>query len=95
MRSHNGLNFYNSHKYSICTFDLMSDEIEEEEEEIEEDDEEDDDEILYDISDTLEDIAEHNVSIIASLAEIKTKISKMDEIYEILKRIEVNTRKDA
>ena len=55
----------------------------------------DDDEILYDIADTLEDIAEHNVTIIASLAEIKEKVSKMDEIYEILKRIEMNTRKDA
>ena len=54
----------------------------------------DDDEILYDIADTLEDIAEHNVTIIASLAEIKEKVSKMDEIYEILKRIEMNTRKE-
>ena len=68
---------------------------EDEEEDEEDEDEEDDDEILYDIADTLEDIAEHNVTIIASLAEIKAKVSKMDEIYEILKRIEMNTRKDA
>ena len=72
----------------------MEDEDEEDEDE-EDEDEEDDDEILYDIADTLEDIAEHNVTIIASLAEIKAKVSKMDEIYEILKRIEMNTRKDA
>ena len=78
--------------------DEIEDEVEDEEEDEEEDDdeeEEDDDEILYDIADTLEDIAEHNVTIIASLAEIKAKVSKMDEIYEILKRIEMNTRKDA
>ena len=74
----------------------IEDEVEDEDEEDEEEDEEeDDDEILYDIADTLEDIAEHNVTIIASLAEIKAKVSKMDEIYEILKRIEMNTRKDA